>query len=129
MIIGTGIDLIELKRVKRLLQRQDRLVFRILTDAERDRMPESLSRKAEYVAGRFAAKEALAKAMGCGIGGRLSWTDMEVLNDESGKPYVLVNPETYSRLDLHEDIIIHLSLTHGKEYALAQAILEAPSER
>ncbi|WP_226537520.1 holo-ACP synthase [Fictibacillus halophilus] len=118
MIVGTGIDIIELKRIKKATLHQERFPNRILTPFEQKRF-ESLngSRKYEYLAGRFAAKEAMAKALGVGIGAELSWHDMEIKSDEKGKPF-LTSPYPY---------LCHLSISHTKEYAVAQVILESSS--
>jgi holo-[acyl-carrier protein] synthase len=118
MIIGTGIDMIELARIKKVVTRQIRFPERILTSFERKRY-ESLTgnRKYEYLAGRFAAKEAMAKALGVGIGLELSWHDMEIKADEKGKPFIT---SSYP-------YICHLSISHTKDHAIAQVILESSS--
>lgn len=118
MIIGTGIDMIELTRIKRVVSHQPRFPERVLTPFEHKRF-QSLSgnRRFEYLAGRFAAKEAMAKALGVGIGAELSWHDMEIKSDEKGKPF-LTSPYHY---------LCHLSISHTKEHAVAQVILESSS--
>jgi len=118
MIIGIGIDICELKRIEELVNRQGRFVNRILTEAEKQRL-NSLSgqRKVEFLAGRFAAKEAYSKAIGTGIGAKLSFLDIEILSDERGKP-MIVKPTTDT---------VHLSISHSREYAVAQVIIESLS--
>jgi holo-[acyl-carrier protein] synthase len=118
MIVGTGIDMIELKRIKQAVSHQPRFPERILTYFEQKKF-ESLKgkRQYEYLAGRFAAKEAMAKALGVGIGAELSWHDMEIKSDEKGKPF-LTSPYPY---------LCHLSISHTREYAVAQVILESSS--
>ncbi|MBY6038273.1 holo-ACP synthase [Fictibacillus nanhaiensis] len=118
MIVGTGIDIIELKRIKQVAIHQPRFQERILTPFEQKRF-HSLSgnRKFEYLAGRFAAKEAMAKALGVGIGVELSWQDIEIKADRKGKPFI-TSPYPY---------LCHLSISHTKEYAVAQVILESSS--
>jgi holo-[acyl-carrier protein] synthase len=118
MIVGTGIDIIELNRIKKAVLNQERFSSRILTAFEQKRF-DSLNgnRKYEYLAGRFAAKEAMAKALGVGIGAELSWHDMEIKVDEKGKPFI-TSPYPY---------LCHLSISHTKEYAVAQVILESSS--
>jgi holo-[acyl-carrier protein] synthase len=117
MIIGIGIDIIELDRVKEMIE-NPRFLQRILTRRERQRY-EILSegRKVEFVAGRFAAKEAYAKAIGTGIGGELSFLDMEIINEESGKPVLVV--ETVHK--------VHISISHSRDYAVAHVIIESLS--
>lgn len=116
MIKGIGIDIVEIERIEKIAMRQPRFVERILTVAERN-IYETLSkrRQLEFLAGRFATKEAVAKAVGTGITHSISWQDIEVLNDERGKP--IVNAPI--------DSTIHLSISHSKEYAVAQVIIES----
>ncbi|WP_409252626.1 holo-ACP synthase [Bacillus sp. SCS-153A] len=115
MIIGIGLDIVEIQRIARLTERQPKFINRILTEAEIDHYT-SLSggRKNEFLAGRFAAKEAFAKARGTGIGSDLSFTDIEVRKDQRGKPYIALPFEKG----------VHLSITHSKDFAAAQVIIE-----
>ncbi len=115
MIIGIGLDLIEIDRIDKLRDRTDRFPRRILTDAELDRyqsLPEK--RQTEFLAGRFAAKEAFSKAVGTGIGKELSFHDIEILTDAKGKPHIFKS--SYGK--------VHLSITHTKTYAAAQVVIE-----
>ncbi|MCA1032961.1 holo-ACP synthase [Bacillus timonensis] len=118
MITGIGIDIVELVRIKKLVERQPKFIERILTLNEIKRY-ESLSpsRKIEFLAGRFAAKEAYSKAYGTGIGENLSFLDIEIQSDDNGKPCV-VKPN-------HNKA--HVSISHSKEYAVAQVIIESLS--
>ncbi|MBD1382151.1 holo-ACP synthase [Metabacillus arenae] len=120
MIDGIGLDIIETKRIEGLLLRQSKFVDRILTLKEKETFCKlSAKRKIEFISGRFAAKEAYAKATGTGIGKKLSFLDIEILNNEAGKPEIfLMN----SRADG-----VHLSITHTKNYAAAQVIIESLS--
>ena len=87
MIFGIGIDIVELHRIENMLSRQARFPQRILTEAEYARFTLlSDKRKIEFLAGRFAAKEAFSKAYGTGIGKELSFQDIETGNDTAGKP-------------------------------------------
>ncbi|MCM3768033.1 holo-ACP synthase [Neobacillus niacini] len=114
MIKGIGIDIIELSRIEELISRQKKFVDRILTEAEKQRFEDlPVRRKVEFLAGRFAAKEAFAKAVGTGIGKDLSFLDIEIASDDLGKPYI-VKPEAKG----------HLSISHSRDYAVAQVILE-----
>lgn len=99
---------------------------RILTQAERDIAAQRGKRMAEFVSGRFAAKEAVSKAFGCGIGAVMSFTDIEVLPDASGRPVASLTSEAWERLQLPYDksYEIHLSITHQTELAAAFAIVE-----
>lgn len=113
MIYGIGIDITELKRIE---ERPDRLAQRILTPDEREVFSACRGkRKVEYLAGRFAAKEAYAKACGCGIGKHLSFQDMEILNTAAGKP--MLSAKGDSR-------VLHISISHSRDYACAQVVIE-----
>jgi len=115
MIIGIGMDLVEIDRIEKLRKKQPRFPERILTKAELNQY-ESLNekRKSEFLAGRFAAKEAYSKARGTGIGGELSFLDIEIITDEKGRPMI-------KRPDFGK---VHLSISHTKSYAAAQVIIE-----
>ncbi|HEY4601009.1 MAG TPA: holo-ACP synthase [Cerasibacillus sp.] len=115
MIKGIGIDLIELERIHKHIQDQ-RFIDRILTKAEQQIYftLKSNTRKAEFLAGRFAAKEAFSKAIGTGIG-TLSFQDIEVLSNELGAPVINVNGFDTEK--------IFISITHSQSYALAQVII------
>lgn len=118
MIKGIGIDLIELDRIKASMEKQKRFVDRILTENEKKvwNQLQNNHRKVEFLAGRFAAKEAFAKATGKGIG-ELSFKHIEVLGNEKGAPILkAVGYETAS---------IFISITHSRDYAAAQVIIEA----
>ncbi|MBO0995530.1 holo-ACP synthase [Bacillus sp. SD088] len=115
MIIGIGLDIVEIKRLEKVSERQERLPFRILTDAERELyFTLGDKRKLEFLAGRFAAKEAYAKAKGTGIGVHLSFLDIEILPDPLGKPHI--KKPVFAKA--------HLSITHTEQYAAAQVIIE-----
>ena len=116
MIAGIGIDLVELDRIDTLVKRQPDFVNRILTKKEINRYETlSIHRQIEYLAGRFSAKEAFAKAMGTGIGETVSFLDIEVLSDDKNKP--IMQSELFNGF-------IHVSISHSKAYAIAQVILE-----
>lgn len=116
MIIGIGIDIIELERIERAMLRNERFVDRILTKKEKERFEQltEMNRKVEYVAGRFAAKEACAKAIGTGIG-TVSFQHIEVLNDKMGAPTLTVTGK--------EAETFFISISHSKRYAVAQVII------
>ena len=116
MIKGIGIDLIELNRIKKSVTKNRRFVERILTEKEREvyHTLQRENRKLEYLAGRFAAKEAFAKATGRGIG-RLSFQHIEILASENGAPQLTAQG--------YESETIFISITHSKEYAVAQVVI------
>ena len=114
MIKGIGIDIIELSRIEEIVTRQRKLIDRILTENEKQTFEQlSERRKIEFLAGRFAAKEAYSKAAGTGIGKELSFLDIEIETDSLGKPFI-ARPEITS----------FISISHSRDYAVAQVIIE-----
>ncbi|KIL52414.1 4'-phosphopantetheinyl transferase [Jeotgalibacillus alimentarius] len=114
MIHGIGLDIVEIERIDQLLVRQPKIIRRVLTEREQQQfMQLGERRRIEFLAGRFAVKEAYAKAFGCGIGRELSFQDIEIEKASSGKPYIS-----------HTDYQVHVSITHTKEYAAAQVVIE-----
>ncbi|OAS17435.1 holo-ACP synthase [Paenibacillus oryzisoli] len=126
MIIGVGTDLLEIERVRSMLESSSghRFMERILTPAERDLAQQRRGRLAEFVSGRFAAKEAIVKAIGCGIGKQIGFQDLEVLPDTLGKPVCTVRDEALQRSGLPSSCRIHISITHTGSMAAAYAIVE-----
>ena len=115
MIIGIGLDVTELDRISRAYQRRNSFSTRVLTEKEEaifDRF--TGSRKMEFLAGRYAVKEAFSKAYGTGIG-KLSFQDMEILPDEKGKPVVTKSPF---------DGNVWVSISHSSNTIIAQVIVE-----
>ncbi len=115
-ISGVGMDAIELRRVRQVQEHNSRFCERILTANELE-IFHSLKnvRQLEFLAGRFAAKEAYSKALGTGIGEKVSFLDIEVLWDDVGKPIVTKGPFKGQ---------VHLSLSHTREMAFAYVIFE-----
>jgi len=120
MIEALGIDLIEIKRIKKVKERWGkRFLERVYTSKELEyclnkKYPES------SLSGRFAAKEAVMKALGTGLSSGVSWKDIEILNDRKGKPEVLVYGKTKKLLGKKKVLI---SISHTKEDAIAQAMV------
>src|SRR5947207_9998217 len=125
MILGVGIDIIEVARIHASYERfGERFLKRILHPNE---ISYCLSHKAPapFLAARFAAKEAISKAFGTGIGAELGWQDMEVGRKESGEPFVILHDKGLTFVQKRGGRIVHLSLSHTEQYAAAVAILEA----
>jgi holo-[acyl-carrier protein] synthase len=116
MIQGIGIDLVELNRIKELLS--DRFIDRILSPEEKKMYLNIAAEntKLSFIGGRFAAKEALFKAISKG-NGTAYYTDFSILNEDHGQPYVVYN-------HFKEDEIVHISITHTDQYAIAYVIIE-----
>jgi len=124
MILGTGIDIIEVARVKASCERfGERFLQRVLV-AEEIAYCQSHKNPAPFVAARFAGKEAISKAFGTGIGKQLGWRDMEIRRKESGEPYVVLHEKGQKLLKERGARIVHITLSHTESYAAAMAILE-----
>ena len=125
MIYGTGIDLIEINRIRKLLERNESgFLKRVFTENEQALIPENHKRRAEYIAGRYAAKEAFSKALGTGIGKNLRWQDIEILALLCGKPYINFLGNIRDESGQDESWVYHLSISHTEDFALAQVIIE-----
>lgn len=124
MILGIGIDLIEVARVKSSLEKfGERFVNRILLPDE-IAYCQSHKEPAPFVAARFAAKEAISKAFGTGIGAQLGWHDMEVRKHGSGEPYVVLHGGGLKLIESRGGKHVLISLSHTAHHATAIAILE-----
>lgn len=129
MIVGTGVDLIEIDRVKKAHEKHgERFIERLFTKAE---AAYCLKKKDPYpsLAGRFAAKEAVIKAFSHGFGGRWKWTQIEVVRAQSGKPSLKFTG-IMEQLRLERGIDrVHLSIAHSKRDATANVIFESTAEK
>ena len=124
MILGTGIDIIEVARIASSYEKFGaRFVNRVLVA---DEIAYCLSHKnpAPFLAVRFAAKEAVSQAFGTGIGAQLGWQDMEIRRQESGEPFVVLHGKGVELLAARGAQRVHVSLSHTEHYAAATAILE-----
>ena len=124
MIVGTGVDLIEIERVKQAhLKHGQRFIDRLYTPAE---AAYCLRKKDPYpsLAGRFAAKEAIVKAFSRGFGGRWKWRQIEVTREPSGKPGIRLEGILERLREERKIKTIHLSIAHSKRDATAVVILE-----
>jgi len=121
-ILRHGIDLVECKRIAGMLERHgDTFLERILTPAERD-LARAYRHPVPFVAGRWAAKEAIMKMLGTGWGGGVTWTDMEILPDTLGQPIVQLHDQT-ARVAAALGIgRVLLSITHTDSHAAASTI-------
>lgn len=125
MILGIGIDIIEVARIEASHERfGERFLKRILHPNE---IAYCLSHKSPgpFLAARFAAKEAISKAFGTGIGAQLGWHDMEVGRKESGEPFVILHGNGQNLLAARGGRHVLISLSHMQQHAAAVAVLEA----
>ena len=124
MIVGVGIDLVEIERIETAYKKFGaKFLERLLTPEE---ATYCLSHKnpGPYIAARFAAKEAVSKAFGTGIGRSIGWKNIEVRHKESGQPYISFNGKAMELFTTVKANVIHLSLSHTNSNAVAVAILE-----
>ncbi|MCG8539604.1 MAG: holo-ACP synthase [Clostridia bacterium] len=119
MIKGTGIDIIEIERVKSAIENR-KFMERIFTKHEIEYF-NTTNNNIYTIAGTFASKEAVAKALGTGIRG-FKWVDVEIVRDELGKPMVILHEEAKTIANQREISRIEISISHCKEYAVSQAI-------
>jgi holo-[acyl-carrier protein] synthase len=127
MILGVGIDIIEVGRIEASYEKfGDRFINRILHPNE---IAYCLSHRAPgpFLAARFAAKEAISKAFGTGIGAELGWQDMEVGRKPSGEPFVILHERGQALLAARGARAVLISLSHTQHHATAVAILESAS--
>ncbi len=115
-VIGVGIDVVDIERFAESIERTPSMVGRLFTPAEAELPVTSL-------AARFAAKEAIAKALGAPRG--MSWHDAEVVSEESGRPLLTIRGTVRARADELGVVHIHLSLSHDAGIASAVVVLES----
>lgn len=121
-IHGIGIDVVEVERIGSAIARHgEPFLARLFTDAERNYCAAQKRPELHYAA-RFAAKEAVSKALGTGIGGEAGWLDLEVTRDPAGAPKLVLHGAAADFAKQHNIPEIQISLTHAKEYAAANAI-------
>ncbi len=128
MILGIGIDIIEVSRIEQSYTRfGDRFLERLLRANE---IRYCLSHKAPgpFLAARFAAKEAISKAFGTGIGAQLGWQDMEVARKDSGEPFVILHDKGKELMATRGATGLRISLSHTQNHAAAVAILEGADQ-
>ncbi|MDZ7343039.1 MAG: holo-ACP synthase [candidate division KSB1 bacterium] len=121
MICGIGIDLVEIARLETLLARWSKRFLERVYTPEEIAAAEGRADRAVRLAARFAAKEALAKALGTGVDGNFSWKDFAVRNQADGCPQPVLSARLAERL---KGVKIHLSLSHTEQYAVAVVVLE-----
>ena len=124
MIFGIGTDIIEVGRMERHLEKNDALAKKLYTDLEREYCNKGKVTKYQCLAARFAAKEAFFKALGTGYRYGMAFHEIEVLNDELGKPNIVAHGKVKKYLKEKKIKSIHLSISHVKEMANAFVVLE-----
>jgi len=123
MIYGIGTDIVKVARLQKSMEQNARVAEKLFTEAE-IQYCESRAAKYQSYAARFAAKEAVMKALGTGWDERVHWQNIEIIKPEDSAPYVVLHHDT--RAFAHEQAIgkIHLSISHEKDYATAFVVIE-----
>ena len=125
MLLGIGIDIIEVARIRGSYEKfGERFLNRILHPNE---ISYCLSHRdpGPFLAARFAAKEAISKAFGTGIGAQLGWQDMEVARKPTGEPFVILHERGQGLLQARGGRCVLISLSHTQSHAAAVAVLES----
>ena len=124
MILGVGIDIIEVARIAASYEKfGERFLNRILLPDE-IAYCQSYKQPAPFLAARFAAKEAISKAFGTGIGAQLGWQDMEIRRKDSGEPFVVLHGKGKKLFKARKAKRLLVSLSHTQNYAAVTAVLE-----
>jgi holo-[acyl-carrier protein] synthase len=123
MIYGIGNDIIEVARIKKALERGSGFLNKVFSPAEIE-LCETKANKYQSFAARFAGKEAFMKAIGTGWAEGISWKEIEILSEESGAPYLRVTGKSKLYLESKGVKAFHITLSHVKEMAIANVILE-----
>lgn len=122
MIAGIGIDIVEIPRIERILKDNSLFLYKIFNEEEIIYL-KNRNLRYEYVAGRFAAKEAVSKALGTGFTG-FSFKDIIIKNTELGKPIVELKKPAKEIAEKQGKYKMHLSISHSRENAIAYAVWE-----
>lgn len=122
MIYGVGVDIVEISRISKVIKENSKFLYKILNEEEIEYL-KSRNIRDEYVAGRFAAKEAVAKCLGTGFNG-FSFKDIIIYNTELGKPMVKLVNAAECIASQYGEYNIHLSISHSRKDAIAYAVWE-----
>jgi holo-[acyl-carrier protein] synthase len=124
MIIGTGVDIVEVERFRKVLERlKERFILRVFTPGERS-FCDSHRDPVPHLAARFAAKEGVFKALGTGWAKGVTWLDVEILRERQDAPKIVLAGEALSLSQKMGVRNLHLSLSHTEHWAVAMVILE-----
>ncbi|HHV96330.1 MAG TPA: holo-ACP synthase [Clostridiaceae bacterium] len=125
MAIHCGIDIIEVDRIRKAIEKRgNSFKNKVFTENEISYCESKNASRYQSFAARFAAKEAASKALGTGFGGKISLKDIEIVNDSSNKPHLVLKGNAKELYDGMNAKSISVSLSHCKEYAIAQVIIE-----
>ena len=124
MIIGTGLDIIEIERIKNSIKKYSPKFEQKVFSAGEINYCQSQGDPAKHFAARFAVKEAVSKCLGTGISGTLGFKDMEVVHEKSGKPVLKMTGKGKALFKKLKLKTIHISISHDHTHAIAHAIAE-----
>ena len=124
LIVGIGTDILEVDRMKERIKKEPEFIHSVFTDSE-IKYCEKYKFKEQNYAARFAAKEALMKALGTGWNDGISYNEISIINIQSGKPEIVLVGKTLELANKIGVSEIHVSLSHSRYYAIAYVILEA----
>ncbi len=129
LIIGCGIDLVKIERIEKIIKRWgNNFNSRIFTPLERDYCEKKKSNKYQSYAGKFAAKEALLKALGLGLR-EANWKEIEIKNDELGQPIIDTSGKLKNIASTKGVSKYFITISHTKEYAIAQVIIKGTLDK
>jgi holo-[acyl-carrier protein] synthase len=123
MIAGTGIDIEEIESIKASMEQSQTFISKVFTVSEIDYCERKIFKYQHYTA-RFAAKEAMMKALGTGYNSGVSWKQIEVVHDDLGKPEIILYEKARKISDALGIKSIHLSMSHSESYAVAMVVAE-----
>lgn len=124
LIVGCGIDLVKIERIEKIIKRWgDNFIFRIFTPLEIEYCEKKKGNKFQSYAGKFAAKEALLKALGLGLR-EANWKEIRIKNDELGQPIIDTSGKLKNIASAKGVSKYFITISHSKDYAIAQVILE-----
>jgi len=124
-IFGIGIDVVEVERIADAIERHGEPFLARLFTADERSYCEAQKKPALHFAARFAAKEAVSKALGTGIGSSANWLDLEIVRDPSGAPKLLLHGAAADFVKNNQITDVSISLSHAREYAAANAVAVA----
>ncbi|MBN2557382.1 MAG: holo-ACP synthase [Clostridia bacterium] len=121
--ITCGTDIVEIDRIKKAVAKSSSFLDRIYSSNEQDYCLSKKAGRFSSLAARFAAKEAVSKAMGTGLGEKASPLEIEVVNNHAGKPGIVLSGRTKESFEQMGAVKIEVSLSHGRDYAVAFAVI------
>ena len=128
-VLGIGVDIVETTRIQSSIERfGERFLKRVFTQGEQDYCG-AMPHPARHYGARFAAKEAISKAFGTGIGSQVGWRDIEVMRRETGEPYIVLHGEAKMLAEKLHVTQALISLSHSDHYSVANAVLIAREEK